>query len=167
MQIEIDVFRRGIQGFTLIELMVTLAVVAVVAVVGIPGIKALLENNKVTTRTNRLVSSMHAARSEAIKRNQQVTICASSDGQNCQGDWEEGWIIKDSEGGLLLVESAPKKPVEMTADSAEIVFNGDGTVKQGSKIEIVKAGFSRKLVLHAGGSVSTCNPATDKACDDQ
>lgn len=159
-----NVFRREIHGFTLIELMVTLVVVGVIVVIGVPGVKALLENNQVTTHTNQLVSSMHLARSEAVKRNAPVTICASSDGKNCEGEWVDGWIVKDEGDGLLQVITAPKKPVRMKAETKKIQFNSDGTADYSGPIEIVKAGFKRKLVVSKGGSVSTCNPVTDKDC---
>ncbi len=81
-------------AFTLIELMIAIAVAAVVLTLGVPGFGRIIENNQLATNTNVLVSSFTLARSEAIKRNTQVKICDSSDGVNCGiGDYSAGWIV--------------------------------------------------------------------------
>jgi type IV fimbrial biogenesis protein FimT len=42
-----------------------------------------------------LLSHLHVARSEAIKRNGRVALCKSADGRTCAagGGWEQGWIV--------------------------------------------------------------------------
>lgn len=81
-------------AFTLIELMVTIAVAAVVLTLGVPGFGRIVERNQLATNVNVLVSSMTLARSEAVKRNKRVKICDSSDAVNCgSGDYEQGWIV--------------------------------------------------------------------------
>jgi len=84
-----------VRGFTLIELMVTIAVMAILLAVAIPSFNDVLLGNKLTAHANNLVASTFIARSEAIKRNVAVTLCASSDGANCatSGGWEQGWIV--------------------------------------------------------------------------
>ena len=53
-----------------------------------------MERNQLTANINQFVSSLALARSEAIKRNLPVAICASSDGENCSGGgFESGWIV--------------------------------------------------------------------------
>ncbi len=87
--------QRTGKGFTLIELMVTLAVAAILLTVGVPSFRATVENNRLTTAANELVSALNLARSEAIKRGVRVTVCKSADGATCttSGDWEQGWIV--------------------------------------------------------------------------
>ena len=62
------------RGFTLIELMVTIAVVAILTTVAVPGFRDLIRNNRVTTQTNEVVSALNFARTEAIKRGRSVTV---------------------------------------------------------------------------------------------
>lgn len=81
------------------ELMVTLAVVAILVTVAIPGFGNLIRDNRLITSTNRLVTSLAHARSEAVKRGTPVSICASNNGTSCTGgSWNEGWLVF-SDGG--------------------------------------------------------------------
>ncbi|MFK8028305.1 MAG: GspH/FimT family pseudopilin [Gammaproteobacteria bacterium] len=85
---------KHLAGFTIIELMLTIAVAAVMLSVGVPSFQSLMERNQLTSGINQFISSMSLARSEAIKRNQRVSICPSSDGEACVGNqYENGWII--------------------------------------------------------------------------
>ncbi len=82
-------------GFTLIELMITLAVVGILLMVGVPSLKTFMQGNQLIASTNELISALHVARSEAIKLNTRVSICESSDGASCDttGSWKNGWIV--------------------------------------------------------------------------
>jgi type IV fimbrial biogenesis protein FimT len=82
-------------GFTLIELMITLAIVGILLMVGVPSLKTFMQGNQLIASTNELISALHVARSEAIKLNTRVSICESSDGANCAttGSWKNGWIV--------------------------------------------------------------------------
>ncbi|MFC1748853.1 GspH/FimT family pseudopilin [Pseudomonadota bacterium] len=82
-------------GFTLIELMVTLAVSVILLTVAVPAYSDLLKNSRLSTQANDFVTSLQLARSEAIKRNNYVTVCKSNDGASCaaNGTWDQGWII--------------------------------------------------------------------------
>jgi len=81
-------------AFTLIELMITIAVVAVALTVGVPSFNNVIERNQLTVHINELVSTLHFARSEAVRRNTNVGICHSDDGSSCGGaGYEDGWII--------------------------------------------------------------------------
>ncbi len=84
------------RGFSLIELMTTISVVAIVLAIGVPGFQSIVQNNKLTTELNRLVTDLHLSRMEAIKRNENVTICKKNTaGTDCNnaGAWGLGWIV--------------------------------------------------------------------------
>ncbi len=82
-------------GFTLIELMITLAIVGILLAVGVPSLKTFMQGNQLVATSNELLSALHVARSEAIKLNKRVTICESSNGTSCSAteDWKNGWIV--------------------------------------------------------------------------
>ena len=74
------------QGFTLMEMMTTLAVAGMLIATGIPSLQTLLDNNRLTTQANVLMHSIMLARSEAVQRNTRVTLAKVGK------QWESGWI---------------------------------------------------------------------------
>jgi prepilin-type N-terminal cleavage/methylation domain-containing protein len=82
-------------GFNIIELMVAIAVLGVLMGVGVPAMQELIQNNRLTTQINLLSTSLALARSEAIKLNERVVVCASSNGTDCANGitWDRGWVI--------------------------------------------------------------------------
>jgi len=81
------------RGFTLIELMVTLAVAAILLTVGVPAFQEMLRNNRAATHANEFLTALNFTRSEAIKRGRNISLCPSSNQTACGGaNWAVGWI---------------------------------------------------------------------------
>lgn len=80
-------------GFTLFELMATLAIAGIGLSLAVPSLRNIVADNQQTTAINELVATLHLARSAAITRNEPVALCPSSSGSSCDdGDWEDGWV---------------------------------------------------------------------------
>lgn len=103
-------------GVTLLELMVVLGISAILLVIGIPSFSGLIKSNRLVNATNELVTALHLARSEAIKRNSRVVLCASLTGASCvgSGDWRQGWLIfhdlnnnAQADDGERVIETRP------------------------------------------------------------
>jgi type IV fimbrial biogenesis protein FimT len=94
------------RGFTLIELMVTLAVLGILLGIAVPSYQTFVMNSRMASQTNDLITALSLARSEAVKRAANVTVCASSDGATCTGGWEAGWIVRDAAGTPIRVQQA-------------------------------------------------------------
>src|SRR5690606_4228088 len=84
---------RKSRGFTLLELLVTLAVAAIVLSYGVPSFIDTVRNGRAAANANDLVTALSFARSEAVKRGARVTVCASADAATCGEAWTDGWIV--------------------------------------------------------------------------
>ena len=86
-------------GFTLMELMVTLAVAAIILSVGVPSFRAIIMDNRLVSQANQLVTSIKIARSAAVRYQRNATVCASANFDaavpSCSAstDWSNGWIV--------------------------------------------------------------------------
>ena len=82
-------------AFTLIELIMTMALAAIILTLGVPSFQEIIRNNRLATIANDFIGSLHLTRSEAIKRGLRVTLCKSADGVACanSGGYEQGWLI--------------------------------------------------------------------------
>lgn len=83
------------RGFTLLELLVTMAILAIVLAIGVPSFRYIIYSSRISNEVNALVGSLQYARGEAIKRGQSVAVCASNDGATCSGasSWVSGWLV--------------------------------------------------------------------------
>ena len=117
------------RGFTLVELMMTLAVAAVLVGVGVPSMQNLIRNNRLTAATNQFVSSLNIARSEAIKQGRNATVCVSDTQNSCSGsNWRLGWLawVDSDQDGNLDFPQEVLRAVEPLADSIQIDTNPIG-----------------------------------------
>ncbi len=91
-------------GFTLLELLITLAISAILIGLAVPSLKSFMGDSELTSTSNEFVHSLQTARSEAIKRAGPVGLCPSAaplaDEPVCSGtDYAAGWIVfADADG---------------------------------------------------------------------
>lgn len=86
-----------IRGFTLIELIVTMAIAAILLTVAVPSFRAMIANNRITSQINELVTAVNMGRSEAAKLNTSVILCGSPDPAAampiCDNAAVTGWLL--------------------------------------------------------------------------
>jgi type IV fimbrial biogenesis protein FimT len=87
--------RHGIGGYSLYELVMTLALTALVLTLGLPSFGSLLADKRLRAETDALFHAMHLARKSSVVRRREVSLCPSSDGESCDAgtDWSNGWIV--------------------------------------------------------------------------
>ncbi len=103
------------KGFTLVELMVTIAIAAIVLGVAIPSFSSTIDSNRLTTHANELVTALNLARSEAIKRGVQVTVR----NKGASTHWESGWyVFVDSNGNNAFNDDGDSTLCESNADGS-------------------------------------------------
>ena len=85
-------YRRK-SGFTLIESLIALAIVSIVASFMAPSFADLIQRSRATTAHNWIVTSIMVARQTAVTYNTLTTLCPSSSGSACGGNWHDGSIV--------------------------------------------------------------------------
>lgn len=110
------------RGFTILELMVTTIILALIFAIGVPSFRNVSLGSHLSSSANNLMASVQLARSEAIKRNATMTLCASSDAVTCaaSGGWQQGWIIRDAAGTVYQVQEAD--------DTGYVIAQAGGTL---------------------------------------
>ncbi|UTH74329.1 GspH/FimT family protein [Chromobacterium sp. IIBBL 290-4] len=86
------------QGFTLMELLIVMALLAVVLALAVPSYRNTIAANNILSESNNLLGDLLLARNEAIKRGQVMLVCASSNGTGCNGastatNFASGWVV--------------------------------------------------------------------------
>lgn len=135
---------RSMVGFTAIELMVVVSIIAILAALAAPSFTPLIESWRVRQATEQLQSTLHYARSEAIKRGGRVAIekipnntngCTTASGKR---DWDCGWLVCEDTNGngrcnagepaLQRIDTPSKVQVSRTGGGASIKLNRWGLV---------------------------------------
>lgn len=140
-------------GFTLLELIIVLAVVAIVMSFAIPSMQSFSQNDRLTTNINTLIGHLAYARSEALTRSSQVVVCASDDGLGCSGNWTDGWIVY------------------IDADADDSFTAGEEIVRAyqglGPNNTIATAGIGFQITYDNRGFVNAASVGSMQLCDDR
>jgi type IV fimbrial biogenesis protein FimT len=121
-------------GFTLIEMVVTVAIVAILATVVLPPLRDLISTQHVRTGATNLQTALFYARSEAVKRATNVDVVPVGD------DWKSGWKVQLSDGTVLRAQAALDDQLTSMAVSAgsKITYQSDGHVSAAPPAMIVR-----------------------------
>lgn len=145
-------------GFTLAEAMMSLAIAGFLVSLAAPSLRDLTLNNRMTSEVNTLMSALHVARSEAIKRGQPVTLCPSGDGRACAGANSDytWWHL----GVLLFVDSNDNNRL----DDGEALIQVFELEKAGNPLT-VKSSRARPSVSYQPSGFSPGTNLTFAFCD--
>jgi len=132
------------KGFTLVELMVTIAIAAVLLSVGIPSLTSLYEGYRAESEIRKVQQYLMLARNQAVSYGTRVTLCPLS-GSSCGSDWNSGFSIFIDNGVIGTIDASSGvtdqiiKQVDAINSSdflsfaaSSISFTSDGLIATGS-----------------------------------
>lgn len=175
----------GSRGFTLVELMVVLAVLAIAVGIGVPAFNGITLRNRLAASANEVVAALQTARMEAVRRNRRVVLCPTTSGTTCAGtNWGRLMVFVDQDlsgnanGDEEIVRVAdivrPGAGVTVSGANDRIWFGSNGRVRTGagdtarislvaarlpaaSNGRLVEVAVSRVSVCETAGTSTTCN----------
>lgn len=148
---------RAASGFTVIELMIALAILSILVGIATPTFKGMLASQRVKTVAADLHTSLLQARAEAIKRNQRILLRPAS-GES----WSDGWLVPDpaspTSDANPLFRYRPNSGVEITSAASQIEFRPNGRVSAAAALEIesnVDSSKTRCVAIGLDGRASS------------
>lgn len=128
------------QGFTLIELMMTIAIAVIVLCTSLPSMGNLIGSSEARSAKQSLISAINSARANAIHAGRRTIACPSANQVDCTGGlrWDGGWIVfidhngndrRDANEALLMVANNLPRDVVITSTAGRerISFRADGS----------------------------------------
>jgi len=118
-------------GYSLLELLMTMAVAALILTLGLPSFAALKARNAQRVELNALFHAVHLARKASIMRKQVVSLCPSVDGTTCSPgrDWSGGFLVfenSDRDEPPALDASEVLLHRHVASDSVKVTANRRG-----------------------------------------
>lgn len=149
------------RGFTLVELMVVIAVMSILLALAVPSFGRLIQSSGVSSDVNTFLADMRYARGEAVRRGSLVLMCPSTNPEDANADcgtdpdWKNGWIIfedRDNSGSHAAAEPMLRQQGPLTRSGG--VVDGGGTV---TKFHFLATGRMRSI---NDAATLTFNPAS-------
>ena len=137
------------RGFTLIELMVTVAVLAIIAGIAAPSFGRMIRHNRLVSAGNEMVAAVQTARTEAVTRRTKGTLCPSADGATCSNAMGNRWIVRLDNGGATRDLTLPQDvrvsgSPQFVKNGNKFVFGPDGFIdnKTETALSVCHAGLT-------------------------
>lgn len=161
------------KGFTLIEMLITIAIIVVMATFALPGFFLLVQNDRIQSATNLVVSQLNYARNAAITRNQAVNIART--GIDFSDGWEifmdatpTGNTVFDPAEDVLIRSTIPKGNIAIATQGNHqwISFTAEGFLNEGAPIIVALCdergeAEGRNIIINRVGRAAVSAPAQD------
>jgi len=149
------------RGFSFLEIVIVVVILGVVLAIAAPNYTAMVNGNHLVATGNELLAVVQQARIEAVRRNQRVVVCPSSDGSSCGSDWSLGWLsFQDnnrddlvSVGEAVITTGVPSTGTRLLPSPAIATEN---------RLRFSPDGFAREPVTGAllAARIAVCRPVS-------
>lgn len=150
-------------GFTLIELMVTIAVLTIVITVAVPSFTSLVTSSRLNAQANQLLAAIEYAKTEAVKNNATVIFCHSADGNSCTvppaASWQ-GWLVGRAAVGTGIEADSVMRSGRL--ESTQLVIRPSADINDAdNQIRITPQGLLRSTNrMPLAGTLRVCAPGS-------
>lgn len=114
-------------GFTLVELMITIAVAAVLLIVAIPSFQSVINSSRLTSAANEMVAAVQTARADAIRYNKRTEVCLSNNANTAAPTCAAN-NATDTKGWLVFVDADKSGAYNSSTDTLLRVATVHGAV---------------------------------------
>lgn len=148
--------RKNSDGFTLIELMVTLAIGVILMLVAVPSFITYKKNAELTSATNTLLAAINAARGEAMKQGMNAMVVPTDNG----AAWSAGWVVFVDKNRSQSYTSTDTLVLSQAAQPSYIEVIGNGNADTASSAPYImfdSSGYPRSKAGSGGGTSGSGN----------
>ena len=149
---------RSVRGFTLIEMMVVITVTGILLAIAVPSFRELIGSQKVKSAASSLQIALLLTRSEALKRNANVTLAPI-----VAGHWNNGWNISLTDGTVLSTYGAVTS-VSISGGPTSVVFQSAGRVSASADSTFKVTSADTSAIRCVGISLSGVPAVTSSGC---
>lgn len=122
------------RAFNILELLVVLTLLSLLALIAAPNLAKLIEQSRIYSLRNLLQNQLTLARTNSVLHNRDIEICGSSDGQLCDDQWPQGWLIRIVSDNQVISQTQlnPDDRIKWTGATQKIRFHSNGTSPLGN-----------------------------------
>lgn len=121
-------------AFNMVELLIILTLLSLLALIAAPDLASLIEQSRIYSLRNLLKNQLIIARTNSVLHNRDIEICGSSNGQFCDDQWPQGWLLRTISDNKIIhhIQLSPRAHIRWSGATQKIRFHSNGTSPLGN-----------------------------------